>query len=527
MRRRGTEAQRHRGTVGLRALCLSVPLCLCASVPLLSQCPDGTPPPCAARGTAPAVAGANSVGVLLFNNQTHDTAYAYLSDGLATEIATSLAQVPRLEVRSPGAVRSAQRGGVSDPAVMGRRLNVRYIVEGDYQRGGDRIRISVRLVALPSGTQRWSEAYTRPITDLLAVQEEIASAVATSIAGQLLPQERRVLAARPTTNPEAYDHVLRGNFQLARRTPGGVLRGIEEFTEAARLDPSYAQAQARIALGYALFLDWGWDLPGVSADSQLVLGERAADRALALDSMSSDGWMSFAYLRAFRYPVTLDGVLGGLDRATRLDPRNAEAWHQYSSWLISAGRYDDGIAAGRRALVIEPSRAVSWLNLSAAYEALHQAANATMTYDSAIAIDPEMYVAFAYRTFQRVMAGDLAGARADADAAMRFSPASEAYYGLAPLAAVAAASGDTTAARQYTARMMEPFRTRPISPLVSQMLGMGLVAAGQRAEALDMLERTQPIGGVFWVSLQAMRLQPLTSDPRFQRLLEQSRPRPR
>ena len=132
-------------------------------VSVFSQCPDGTPPPCARAQAIAAAPTANSVGVMLFNNQTHDTAYAYLSDGLATEIATSLARVPRLEVRSPGAVRSAQRGADADPRIIGRRLNVRYVVEGDFQRGGDRIRISVRLVGVPNGTQRWSEAYTRPV----------------------------------------------------------------------------------------------------------------------------------------------------------------------------------------------------------------------------------------------------------------------------------------------------------------------------------------------------------------------------
>ena len=194
---------------------------VCTSVRLAhAQCPDGSPPPCARVPATTPTPGANSVGVMLFNNLTRDTAYAYLADGLATEIATSLARVPRLEVRSPGAVRSAQRGVEPDPRMVGRRLNVRYVVEGDFQRGGDRIRISVRLVAVPSGTQRWSEAYTRPAADLLAVQEEIARAVATAIAGELLPQERTVLASRPTRSAEAYDRFLRANFQLARRMEG-------------------------------------------------------------------------------------------------------------------------------------------------------------------------------------------------------------------------------------------------------------------------------------------------------------------
>lgn len=461
---------------------------------------------------------------MLFTNITGDTAQAYLSDGLASEIATSLARVPRLEVTSPGAVRSAQRGGLSDPRSVGRRLNVRYIVEGDFQRGGDRIRVSVRLVAVPSGTQRWSESYTRSAADLLAVQEDIARAVATAIAGQLLPQERTVLAARPTRNADAYDHVLRGNFQLARRTPFGVARAIEEYEAALRLDSSFALASARVALGYALFLDWSWDFPGVPRDSQLARGSRAADRALALDSASAEAWMMRGYLLGFRFPRTGDGVLAALERATTLDPRNAEAWHQYGSWLSPLGRLEDAQAALQHALAVEPSRPVSFLQLGNNYELMRRDADAARAYDDALAADPELYVAYAFRTFVRLRAGDVAGARSDAEAALRFSPPGELYYGLAPLAALRARDGDTTAARALMVRATDLFGNRQPGPLVVQMLSFGLVATGQPAAAVDWLERCEPRGAVLWWSMRAPELDAIRADPRFQRLFAESRP---
>jgi len=493
---------------------------------LMAQCPDGSPPPCA-RPTAAAAAptsGANSVGVMLFNNQTRDTADAYLSDGLATEIATSLARVPRLEVRSPGAVRAAQRGVEPDPRVIGRRLNVRYVVEGDFQRGGDRIRISVRLVAVPSGTQRWSEAYTRPASDLLAVQEEIASAVATAIAGELLPQERTVLASRPTRSADAYDHFLRGNFLLARRSPDGVAGAIAQYEAATRLDPNFAQADARIALAYALYLDWGWDYPGVPRDSQLVRGEHAADRALALDSLSADGWMARGYMRSFRYPRTLDGVVEALERATLLDPRNAEAWHQYGSMLSELRRMEESNAAARRALALEPGRVITWLQLGNNYEVMGRDAEARAAYDSATVLDPGFYVAYAFRTWVRLRAGDVTGAQSDAEAALSFSPPAETYYGSAPLAAVAAYRGDSATARRIMADAMAPFATRTPGPLVAQMLALGLTSAGESEEALTLLERTVPLGALLWISVQFPAFEPLQRLARFQRLLDGIRP---
>jgi TolB-like protein/Tfp pilus assembly protein PilF len=524
----GKMARRQDGKQNLvrRTLVLAFTLAVLPSCRLAAlQCPDGAPPPCTRAAVAAPAPGANSVGVMLFANLTRDTAYAYLSDGLASEIATSLARVPRLEVRSPGAVRSAQRGVEPDPRVIGRRLNVRYVVEGDFQRGGDRIRISVRLVGVPSGTQRWSESYTRPVTDLLAVQEEIAGAVATAIAGQLLPQERTVLAARPTRNAEAYDHFLRGNFQLARRTPSGVARAIDEYTAAVRVDPSFAQAHARVALGYALYLDWDWEFPGMPRDSQLAIGTRAADRALALDSSSSDAWMAKGYLLSFRYPRTLDGVLPAMERATTLDPRNAEAWHQYSSWLATVGRLDESLTTSRRALALEPGRAVTFLNTAAALELMgHREAEALVEYDSAVSADPEFYAAYAFRAFLRLRMGDTAGARADAQAALRTSPPSEQYYGLAPLAAVAARSGDSAEARRLTDRMVAPFTTRSTGPLVAQMMAFGLAGVGRQQAAIDMLARGEPRGALLWISMQFPALDALRADPRYQRLLADVRP---
>ena len=493
-------------------------------ISLLVQCPDGSPPPCSRPAAAAAAPSTNSVAVLQLRNLSRDSAFDYLSEGLASEIATTMARVPRLEVRSPGAVRSAQRGIEPDPAVMARRLNVRYVVEGDFQRGGDRIRISVRLVAAATGTQRWSESYTRPSADLLTVQEEIARAAATAIAGELLPQERTSLAVRPTRNPEAYDRLLRGNFQLARRTPASVMRAIDEYGNAARLDPFLVQAGARAALCYALFLDWGWSFPGVPRDSQLARGMRAADAALRVDSLSADAWMARGYLLSFQHPRTLEGVLESLERSTTLDPRNAEAWHQYGSWLFSLYRRIEALDANRRALAIEPGRAVSWLQEAQLQELLGRDREAVAAFDSSIAADPEFYASYAFSVWARLRLGDTLGARASADAAMRHSPPSERYYGFMALAEVAAHGGDTVTARRYMADAVAPLSDRPAGPLVTSALALGFISAGQPELAIDWLERTDKPGALLWGNLQFAPFRSLISNPRYVRLIERIRP---
>ncbi|MEO7987226.1 MAG: protein kinase, partial [Gemmatimonadales bacterium] len=470
------------------------------------------------------VTGDSTVGVMLFDNITHDSADAYLSDGLASEIATSLARVPRLEVRSPGAVRSAQRGAESDPREIGRRLNVRNVVEGEFQRGGDRIRIAARLVSVPSGTQRWSESWTRPVTDLLAVQEEIARAVATAIGGALQPQERTMLAARPTTDPAAYDHFLRGNFELARRTPASVRRAIEEYGNANRLDPSFARAEARIALAYALFAEWGWDYPGMSGDSLIALGFQAANKSLSLDSTLADGWMAKGQLLYLSNPRSLEGALPALRRATVLDSNNAEAWHQYSSTTMVAGHFEESIAGLRRALAIEPGRAISWANLGDAYWALGRDREALAAFDSTVSADPDFHIGYFSRVWIRLRRGDRAGARSDAEAALRTSPPGEEYFGLAPEAAVAAADGDSARARRLMAQAVARFSTRPLGGIPAQAIVLGFLAAGQRDLALRWLERARPRGRLVWWGMQVPETAALRNDPRFKKVMDESGP---
>ena len=108
--------------------------------------------------------------------------------------------------------------------------------------------------------------------DLLAIEEDIAREVATAIGGRLLPAEQATLALRPTGHPEAYDHFMRGNYYLERRTPDAGRRAIEEYDAAVRLDPVFVKALARVAHVHAIFLIRGWQYPGLGPESLLARG---------------------------------------------------------------------------------------------------------------------------------------------------------------------------------------------------------------------------------------------------------------
>ena len=513
------------GAAPLRGLVLSLLACG-VTRPLSGQCPDGSPPPCAAAPRVLAGArapDANSVAVLPFENVRRDTADTYLGDGLASSIATSLAQVPRLSVRSPSFVRRVSQSGLQDEAALGRRLDVRYIVEGEYQRGGDRIRVAVRLVALPSGTERWGDDYLRPSADLLGVQEDIAREVATRIAGALLPPEAQALAARPTRSPAAYDLMLRGNFYLARRTPGDVRRAIEEYEAASSLDSGYADPLARLSYAYSLVLSYDWDV-GLSRDSVLALGVADAERAVRLDSVSSDAWMARGLVRTYVNPLTFEGVLPSLERAVRLDPRNVEAWHQYGTQQVYLGDQAGSDTSLRHAVALEPDRVVSLSNIASGLELRGRYDEARRWCDSALALVPGWPYSLAARMRIVIAQRDTAAARATEAMLERSASADGTPAALASEAQYHAWLGDTAAARAAAERAVAAWGGVPERIWLGVSTAAALVQAGETDRALDLLERLRPRGIVLHLLMRTSTFDPVRATPRFVRLFAETAP---
>jgi len=507
-----------------RALLLVVQLGTLASWRLSAQCPDGTPPPCRApeARTAP-TPPPNSVAVLYFDNLSPDTADAYLADGLTEEVTARLGEIQRLQIKRPNraAVRRL-RDSVPDLAGLGRVLRVRYLVEGSVRRAGQRVRVSVHLVGTVDGFRVWGADYDRGAEDLLSLEEDIAREVATGIAGRLAPAERAVLGARPTRNPAAYHHYLRGNFYIAQRTETAMLRAIEEYEAALRLDPRLVKARARIAYTYALALDGEWRLGGLSPDSELTRGLAAVDRALALDSSDADAWMARGYLMFFRNPRDLEGAVPAFERAVALDPNNDEAYHQFGYVLWTLGQDSTAVEAFRRALAIDPGRLSTMQHLGWLYLERRQFEVARRWLDSAIAQDPGFLLAYDPRTRLRLLLGDTTGARADAQVLQRLQWDPSIVDAIEAI--IAAQRGDTgTAAAHIATVMRQAPDTLAPSPRAGVALAAVLAAAGDPERSIILLERISPSAYV-WCHLRAPEFDTIRRDPRFERLVAALRP---
>jgi len=491
-----------------------------------AQCPDGSTPPCQSSA-AYAAPPPNSVAVLYFDNLSADTADAYLADGLTEEIASRLGDIRRILVKqaSREGVRRLREATPDYRVAVGHAMGVRHLVEGSLRRAGPRVRVVARLINTASGFRVWGQTYDRAAADLLALEEEIAREIATSIAGQLAPAERTALVDRPTTHPDAYEHFLRGNYYLAKRSVNGLHGAIDEYEAAALRDPRFTRAIARAGFVYGLSLTYGWALPGLPRDSMLARALALASRALAQDSSVSDAWLARGYATSFLQPRTLGGVIEALDRALALDPRNSEALQQYGFFLRVLGRDSAARAASQRSLEIEPDRPItlSALGVLSFFERRYE--DSQRWLDSSLHVNPEFFLGYLRRARARLMLGDPAGARADAETALRLGGA-DSSLGNALLAMADVQTGDTVTARTRLSRVLASADTlREVGIEVDVLPAAALVTLGDGEVGLRFLQRMRPRGARLWYGLRGPEFDQIRSDPRFQRLVEESRPR--
>jgi len=299
-----------------------------------------------------------AIAVLPFENLSGDPEQAYFADGLAEEMLERLGRVPGLRVIARSSSFSF-RGKEIDAKSIAERLAVTTLLEGSVRREGARLKLTARLIDGRSGQQTWSGSFDREITDIFAVQAELARAVVDAI----VPAARGSVATDadpPTTDLGSYDLYLLGRAQLSLRTFGSIPKSVELLRQAVRIDPAFARAQA--CLGSALLfqrLYFEDEAPEQSAPL-LREAESAIHRALGLDPNLSEAHGAYANLLR-------DTRRAGADeeyrRALEINPNNAATWHDYAVFLgLDAARQRESMQATARALELDPRQPVTWAN---------------------------------------------------------------------------------------------------------------------------------------------------------------------
>ncbi len=350
------------------------------------------------RSVAPATASQiRSLAVLPLANLSGDPAQEYFSDGMTEELITNLSKISALKVISRTSV--MQFKGTKKPLrEIAQALGVDGIIEGSVLRAGDRVRITAQLINAATDTHLWAESYERDMRDVLALQGEVARAVAGEVKAAVTPQEKARLASARPVNPEAYDAYLKGLHHWYALTPADLDTAQRYFELALAKDPNYALAYAGVSLVWAGRQQMGFTAPSEAAPK----AKAAALRAVALDDTVAEAHYALAIVRAwsdwdwsgaepeFKRAIELnpsfpdgrayyshylmnmqrpDEALPQMERALELDPFNALLQTLYAVDLLYVRRFDDAIAQARRALQTAPDCPPANCALWWAYEA--------------------------------------------------------------------------------------------------------------------------------------------------------------
>ena len=456
-----------------------------------------------ARGGRTAI---GSIAVLPFTNTSGDANMEYLSDGISESLINALSQLPQLKVIARSSA-FKYKGKEVDPQEVAKALGVQAVVTGRVVQRGDNLQISAEMVDVRDKTQLWGEQYSRKLTDVQAVQEEIARTISEKLRLRLSGAQEQQLAKRATANPEAYQLYLNGVFY---RRKGGLENGrkaLDYYNQAVALDPNFALAWTGVADAYR-YLQANGVLDPKEAHPK---AKAAAQKALELDEGLAEAHVALGLIKMDEWDWA--GAEHEFNRATELNPNLAEAHHRYSVYLTNVGRHTEALAEIKRAQELDPLRIVLRDQEGAALYFARRYDEAVQQLQNVIKLDPDDRFAHAYLGYTYEAKGMYAQAIAEYQKRIRIE--GETTSTLCYLGYALAMSGKRSEAQA----ILDKLKTTKeyVSPAELAVLYFGL---GDKEGALTSLERAYAAHDLQMQSLKIdSHYDSLRSDPRFQDLL--------
>jgi len=291
-----------------------------------------------------------SLAVLPMENLSHDPTQDYFADGMTDELITELGQISELRVISRTSA-MAYKGVRKSLPQIAQELNVDAVVEGTVLRSGDQVRIAAQLIQAPADKHLWAQSYEGDVHQTLALQRQVARAIAEQIQVELTSHERDVLKSVKTVNPDAYEAYLKGRYFWNKRTADDMKNAIDYFKQAIEKDPNYAQAYAGLADSYALAGDWQYGV--LTPREAYPKAKAAATKAIALDSTLGEAHISLAWCMD-GFDWNWDSAGKEFTRGIELSPSYATGHHWYGWHLAALGRHDEAIAELEKAGTLDP-----------------------------------------------------------------------------------------------------------------------------------------------------------------------------
>ena len=446
-----------------------------------------------------------SIAVMPFVNESGNADIEYLSDGMTETLISSLTQLPNLNVRPRSSV-FRYKGKETDAKTIGRELDVQAVLNGRVVQRGHDVMLYVELIDVAQDKAVWSQQYNRKQTDLVTLQADIARDVSSRLKTNLSGSDKAKVTKTYTTNPEAYQLYLKGNFYRTKYTEEGYKKGVEYYQQAIAIDPNYALAYHGIAAAYD-FAN-GFYLAAKESEPK---AKAAAVKALELDETLAEThyllgkiefWYEWDWAAAEKYwkraneldpaypayyPPYLE-AMGRFDEAVRGQeilqqraPLDLNMSLDLASILLAAGRYDQSIEQARKALEVDPNFWWSYQVLGQAYERKKQYAEAIAALEKARQAD--------------------------------INPTSLGYLGY-----VYAVAGKKGEAQKVLEELKELSKLRYVSPYNIACIYAGL---NDKDQAFEWLERSYQERSFYMTLLKADAVMDgLRSDPRFKDLLK-------
>jgi len=290
----------------------------------------------------------DSLAVLPLANASDDPNADYLSDGITEGIINRLSQLPKLKVMARSTV-FRYKNREADPLSIGRELRVRAVLTGVVKQIGSQLQITVELVDTTDGSQLWNDTYTRDLSNLVKLTDEMSREIAEKLRVRLTGAEKKKLRRGTTTSSDAYQFYLKGRYHWNRRTGDSLRRGINFFREAIASDPSFASAYAGLADCY---LSLGTNIP-LPPPEVMPKAKAAAMKAIEINDDLADAWASLGAVRWW-YEWDWSGAEEAYRRAIELNPNYATAHDGYAMLLSARGRSAEAVEQISKASELDP-----------------------------------------------------------------------------------------------------------------------------------------------------------------------------
>ena len=459
--------------------------------------------------TAPApVRSPPSVAVLPFLNLSVDPENEYFADGITEDVIAQLSKVRALRVISRTSVMSFKQRSHSLREIAA-QLEVATLLEGSVRRVGDRVRIVAQLIDAASDQHLWAETYDRQLTDIFAIQADVALHIAAALKAELSPAEKTRIHKEPTGDLQAYQLYLQGRHWLIRYTQEGMRKAIEYFEQAIDRDPSYALAYVGAALAYVELGEGG----ALQPDEAYARANQAVATALELDAELAEAHATLAYLK-FVGDYDWARAEREFKRALELNPSSADTYDYYGRMLSSLERHDEALALLKRAQELDPLAH----RLDLATELLRAGRYDEALRSARLGSDLDSQYARGHATlgWAYLKKGMCDEGLAELEQAVTLAPGNTNWLG--QLGQAYGLAGELAKARDVLQQLEVLSRQRYVSPYHMAYVYVGL---GEQDTAIDWLERAyvERAGAVYGIK-GSFLFTALRSHPRFTALLK-------